>query len=220
MLVIEITLNENNVIGVLGANRATNNGNILTPGQLLPMLIGAFSFIRILYTAWELWRSPDGDITPSLGRNKSRRYSKVQRQSSKGLNIFQLFSTGIDGAETGGSRHDQAQNEWHNDSRDPFLELHARLHLWQRIMITWLPWLSLLYFWPWAKYVGHPVPQTEDEMQLTTPTNASLPNSGRRTRFVDFDEEDEGQSIETSYRRMSHVSATEAMQAQRLAETI
>ena len=219
MLVIEITLNENNVIDVIGGRRATSNGYILTPGQLLPMLIGAFSFVRILYTAWELWRSPEGDITPSLGRNDSRRYSKVQRDSVRGVNVFQLFSTGIAGAEAGGE-HDQTQNEWHDGNHDPFKDLRERLNWWQRSMITWLPWLSLIYFWPWTKDVGHPVPQNEDEMQLTPHTNADSPPSGHRTRFAEYEDEDESHSVDTSYRRQSHLSTTDAYAAQKPLERI
>ena len=207
MLVIELTLNGNYARGVLGGNQATNNGNILTPGQLLPMLIGAFSFVRILYTAWELWRSPNGDITPSLGRNDSRRYSKIQRESAKGLNVFQLFSTGPDGAEAG--------KRTYSGSHDPIIKLHERLSWWRRIMITWLPWLSLLYFWPWSKDVGHPVPQQEDEIQLTSPTDNTSPNASRRTRFAQYDDGDESESMDAAYHRSSHVSVTDGYAAQR-----
>lgn len=195
MLVIEITLNENYARGVIGANQATNNGNILTPGQLLPMLIGAFSIKRIVYTALELWRSPNGDITPSLGRSRSRRYSKIHRDSVKGLSVFQLFSSDVNGAEAG--------EEIHSGSHDPITNLHQRLNWWRRIMVTWLPWLpwlSLLYFWPWTKIVGHPVPQQEDEIQLTPHTDNTSPNASCRTKFVEYDDGDESQSMDAAYR--------------------
>lgn len=208
MLVIELTLNENYARGVLGTNQATNSGNILTPGQLLPMLIGALSFVRIIYTAWELWRSPSGDITPSLGRNRSRHYSKTQQNSVKGLNAFQLFSTALASAEAG-ETYDETHKHTNEGVYDSIMNLHRRLNWWQRIMITWLPWLSLLYFWPWTKNDGHPVPQQEDEIQLTPRTHNTSPNASRRMRFAQYVDEDEYQSVDTGYPRSSQVSVAD-----------
>ena len=56
MLLIELVLNENYALAVLGGN--ASNGQLDKPAQLLPMLIGAFSFVRILFIAYELWRNP------------------------------------------------------------------------------------------------------------------------------------------------------------------
>lgn len=92
--------------------------------------------------------------------------------------------------------------------------LHEKLSWWRRIMITWLPWLSLLYFWPWAKNVGHLVPQQEDEIQLTSHTDNMSPSASRPTRFAQYDNEDESQSMDAAYNRSSHFSVTHGYAAQ------
>jgi len=58
---VEVTLNFNHVRGVLGAT--PNDGNLHLPSQLLPFLVGLFSFLRTLYIL----------IKEKLGRSRQRR---------------------------------------------------------------------------------------------------------------------------------------------------
>ncbi|KAJ9654128.1 hypothetical protein H2198_006808 [Neophaeococcomyces mojaviensis] len=219
MVIVEITLNENYQIGVLGANQQSNDGQILQPAQLLPMLIGTFSFARILWISFELWRSPDGDITPSLGRHASRRNAKPKRDSTAGFNIFGLFSQRVEetiaeeeeGLHQATHKNAHQNDIWDDKHEDPYLSLHKRLNVFQRIVVTWLPWLSLLYFWPWSKDLqSKPVSQHEDALHLEPRTEPVSLRTPRRTRFADELEDDvEGDSPDTSYRRPSQVSFPE-----------
>ena len=209
MLTIEIALNENAAIGVLGAEKASYNGQILQPAQLLPMLIGAFSFARILFIAYELWRNPQGDITPSLGRQASKRYTRAKRDPATGLNIFKMFSqAAADTAEEEetGESHRKWNDDAHNDS---YYDLASRLNIWQRILVTWMPWVSLFWFWPWSKDIDSPNSQAEDTMRLQPRNEPMSLQTPHRTRFIAFEDEVERESIETGYHRPSHVSAAE-----------
>lgn len=98
MLVVELTLNENYARGVLGGNQATNNGDILIPGQLLPILIGAFSFLRILYIAWNYGEALTA-ISPhplvETIQDATRKYNESLRKVPKSFNYSPLALTAI-----------------------------------------------------------------------------------------------------------------------------
>lgn len=160
MFTIEIALNQNCIEAVIGADISVNNGHILQPSQLIPMLIGAFSFTRMLFMTFELWRSPDGDITPSLGRGKSRRNRHSSRNATKGVNIFKLFSSGSSMSET--PKYHEESPQIKSEHEDAYYDLYKRLGFWQRVAITWLPWLSLFCFWPWTKDFERPGSPSED----------------------------------------------------------
>lgn len=202
MLLIELALNENHAHNVIGAN--AQNGQILAPAQLLPMLIGAFSFVRVLFVAYEVWRAPEGDITPSLGRQQSRRYAKTK--VTKGLNIFKLFSSSMAEAEHNEDReaaHDSS-GDWKDDHDDAHLNLHLRLNTFWRIVITLLPWVSLLWFWPWRKDIGRPLPPGDDTVPMNVQTRHPEPlelNTPHRTRFATFEDEHEEEEQDISYKR-------------------
>jgi len=214
--VIEITLNENYQMGVLAANQGSYDGQILQPAQLLPMLIGAFSFARILWISFELWRSPDGDIAPSLGRQASHRNVKASSKATSGFNIFGLFSQRLEDStneEEEGLHRPNVENADHGDlsddkHEDRYLSLNERLNPFNRIMITWLPWLSLLHFWPWTNEMS---PQSESQKRMSIqlkPRNEPVSlKTPHRTRFADdLDDGVEDDSMDTSYHRSSQAS--------------
>lgn len=138
---IEVILNQNCQWGVLGGT--ADNGNILTPGQLLPTIIGAFSFIRVVYLAFEKWRDPTGDTSPSLGRQKSRRYVQAKRDSRHGFNALKMFSL---------SNAVDAENyrpiEDHSAGKE--LSQFQHLNFFLRMIITIVPHISLFWSWPWV----------------------------------------------------------------------
>lgn len=163
ILFVELSLSANRIYGVLGGSESYDNGSILQPGQLLPMLIGAFSFVRILFITFELWRSPRGDISPSLGRSKSNRAAKSRRDSTRFFNMLKIFSVANEMVEEHQALNPESTPE--EAEPDPLEELQGRLSVFQKIMITWLPWLSLLYFWPWSKQADsarHQNPERDD----------------------------------------------------------
>lgn len=209
MTLIELVLNENYAQYVIGAN--AGNGQILAPAQLLPMLIGSFAFVRILFIAYELWRSPEGDITPSLGRQASRRSTKIK--ATKGLNIFKLFSSSM--AEPmqdhGSAEVNDTSQVWVEQHDDAYQNLHLRLNAFWRVVITFLPWISLFWFWPWRKDVGQPIPHDDETVALRPqqhdPVELRTPH---RTRFVAFEDELNENEVETGYRRPLSVPSDEA----------
>lgn len=201
MTLIEISLNENHMLGVLGAQGTKTNETLLKPGQFLPMLIGTFSFTRCLFITFELYRNPDGDISPSLGRAKSRRETKVNADARRASNVLKMFSTANEVSEEEHELVEQAQKEANDVATDPFINFHKRLSLFQKLLLTWLPWLSLLYFWPWTEDRGIPVSQHDDH------PSPSLLSSFRPTRYSEYDSE--MTTTDTSYKRVSQASLGE-----------
>lgn len=211
MTLVEIALNENKILGVLGAQGTVSTATLLQPGQLLPMLIGTFSFIRVLFIAYELYRYPDGDISPSLGRQSSKREAEVRQDAANYSNVFKLFSAANEVRKE--ELHHLAAKEnkdLEEQETDPFCNLHKRLTPFQKVMVTWLPWLSLLFFWPWTEDRGSTLSQNEDHASTTLLSNS------RRTRNSDF--EMEMASTQTGYNRVSRTSLDEesAQQPQRI----
>ena len=164
----------------MGANSQTGK-NVSQPGQLLPLLIGSFSFAQTLFSVFELWRYPvTEDIAPSLGRASSKHWVESRVDSWRGFNIFRLFSEGNTKYEIAQSAKEKSNDE---DQTNMYLDLHLRLSLRQRILITAVPHLSVFYFWPWNKDIEHTVLQQDHEnderIQLNDiDTAASSENSG------------------------------------------
>ena len=131
---VELTLRDNHIRAVL----FKREGDLLTPSQLLPMIIGISSFGRSVYYAYEYFRADKGHIRPSLGFDVST-YSggPVSRPTSIGGTIkswLRLLSQPNPGEE---KKIDDVQ------------AVHDGWSTWQRILIAWLPWISVLSFWPW-----------------------------------------------------------------------
>ena len=124
MLMVEFTINWNDVTGVVGEQ------GVGGPGQILPMIIGIFSFVRILWLMFEEWRAPDDDccdeddpvaepvpvfeeIKPSEIPNPppfARQTSETARVTAQVEDMFR---------------------------RQPQV----------RYLVAWLPWLSQFEFW-------------------------------------------------------------------------
>lgn len=177
---IEIVLNENYAVGVLGAQPGGGNGNILTPGQLLPMVIGAFSFVRILYTALEIWRNPGGDISPSLGRERSRRYVKAKRDSMRGANLLKMFSL---------ADAEDVQKFVHVEDESPGeLGRFQEMNVFVRIMITIVPHISLFWSWPWVTRYESLRSEAGDEVQLVEDDTSHPSSIKRKDRTVTWED--------------------------------
>lgn len=207
---IEITLNENHIQQVLGAQGPQSTVILLQPGQLLPMLIGTFSFTRCLFIAFELYRHPDGDISPSLGRADSKREHDAKADAKRASNVFKMFSAANEVSEEEHGLVERAAKEASDKATDPYLNFHQRLTPFQKVMVTWLPWLSLLFFWPWTDDRGIPISQHDDHLP------SMLSNEYRRTRYSQYDTE--MTSFDDANKRASQVSLDEdsALQPQRM----
>lgn len=133
MVVVEITLNYNHVKEVLGPGN-----RIFFPSQLIPLIIGCFSIIRLGYKVLKKWRDPDDD--PSLPVDP--RTSGTRQEFPPKFRIFKLFAppTDVLHAAPGPLRHPPPRD----GDIDRVMEA-APVRL--RYLVSWLPWLSLLHWW-------------------------------------------------------------------------
>jgi hypothetical protein len=63
---IEMTLNENNMLDVLG-----QNGSVTSPSQLLPLLVGVLSFARVLWLIYVQWKEKRDKAAKQLSNTES-----------------------------------------------------------------------------------------------------------------------------------------------------
>src|ERR1700761_5925959 len=82
MILVECTLNYNHVKEVLGPGK-----RVFFPSQLIPMIIGAFSFVRLMYKLLEKWRDPNDE--PSLPTAPHE--SKTQQDFPGAKKFFKMF---------------------------------------------------------------------------------------------------------------------------------
>ncbi len=138
MITVECTLNFNHVKGVLGPGN-----RIFFPSQLIPMIIGAFSFVRLGYKLLEKWRDPDDE--PSLPQDAHTSMFTDPENSERSQafpsksRMFKLFAPPTD---TLNHAPKEAPPE-DNDIDDLMRDKPPRL----RYLVSWLPWLSLLHRW-------------------------------------------------------------------------
>ena len=129
IFLVEFTLNFNHVAAVLGG---PHDNELHLPAQLLPLLIGAFGFVRTCYLLLESWRSPE-DIDPSVSAPTT---PLPARTMHPGRDILLAFSPAMARASTTTS-HDPNEID----------ELERQRSRFGRYLVAWLPWLSLLpYF--------------------------------------------------------------------------
>jgi hypothetical protein len=125
-------------MGVLGPN-----GNISYPAQLLPMMIGALSFLRICWLLFQRWLNPEPDccdeneVTPGK-LNESN--GGPPATPSVGLGLLSSPSSDSERPAAGtGQDYDQS--------------ITRQRSLAMRYLVAYLPWLSQFQFWKNPK--GH-----------------------------------------------------------------
>lgn len=133
MILVECTLNFNHVKGVLGPG-----GRIFFPSQLIPLIIGAFSFLRLGYRVLEKSRDPDDD--PSLPANAPT--FGVNQEFPGKRKLFKLFAPPTSAVNP---RPQLPQDMPPEDTDIDKLVEDEPVRL--RYLVTWLPWLSLLHWW-------------------------------------------------------------------------
>jgi hypothetical protein len=122
---IEFSLNFNNVTAVLGGLK---NNELHLPGQLLPLLIGAFGFVRTSYFVLESWHSP-GDIQPPLSEPSPPHAASIMHARDLPL----AFSPAMARRTTTISHDPDEIDELERGRRCPV-----------RYLVAWIPWLSLI----------------------------------------------------------------------------
>jgi hypothetical protein len=129
---VELTVIWNHVINVVGPN-----GNISFPAQLLPMLIGALSFVRICWLIFKQWRDGPEDCCDEneAGGEKLGVAPGAPNAPTAGLGIEPSSPAYPDvTTNASGGRLDDAS-------------MLANRSYVTRYMIAYLPWLSQFEFW-------------------------------------------------------------------------
>lgn len=132
---VEVTLNYNHVNGVLGGKH--DDGQLQLPSQLLPFLIGLFSFLRtVYYLLREKFLTKDNN-GPTRPKEKDEATEMVESQvivspvhfspnpSKRALSDFSHNGTPPDLPRA---------DSYHIVAKSPFI----------RLMVGWLPWLGLV----------------------------------------------------------------------------
>jgi hypothetical protein len=145
VLLVEFTLSFNHVTAVLGG---PNDNELHLPSELLPLLIGAFGFVRICWLKFEEWRSPS-DPNPSIVVTSP--HPRRSRTMRFGIRVLQAFSESL--------AVDTARKEAHEAAEADELEQGKSTA--SRYLVAYLPWLSLLKYWR---------NDTEHEAEKTLPT--------------------------------------------------
>ena len=128
---VEITLNINHVVAVMGGQ------GFVGPGQLLPLSIGLLSFVRVCYLLFKEY----------VIERQQRRTERLEReQSLHGLGVIGTTArespapgkrkTGL----VGSIKHSATINAARRNKRH-------RAEIWHRILTAWLPWLSCFEWW-------------------------------------------------------------------------
>jgi len=134
------------MLGVIGPH-----GNISYPAQLLPMMIGALSFLRICWLLFQRWLYPEPDCcdeneVPPEKLNESNGAGPATPNVGLGL-----LSSPSPGAERPAAGTEQGY--------DQSITRHRSLTM--RYLVAYLPWLSQFQFWKNPK--GHKNLQSSPE---------------------------------------------------------
>jgi hypothetical protein len=132
VLMVEMTLNYNHVTAVLGG---PDDNELHLPSELLPLLIGAFGFLRTCWLKFEEWRSPSC-ADPSVAASPPAR-ARRSRTMRLGVRVFQAFSESLAADAGRRAEHEAAELD----------ELERGRPRPERYLVAWLPWLSLLGRW-------------------------------------------------------------------------
>jgi hypothetical protein len=135
VIVIEMTLNKNHMLKTLA-----QNGNIAYPAQLLPLIVGALSFLRVLWLIHAEWKE-------RVKKGSSTSHSRFEAASETAakpllhnwhafsLDIIKNFSPSAQSDTTPAFEFEQPN-------------LTSTLRPWHhRYFVALLPWLSTFDFW-------------------------------------------------------------------------
>lgn len=133
MILVECTLNYNHVKEVLGPGN-----RIFFPSQLIPLIIGTFSFVRLIYKVLKKARGQDDE--PALPANPH--FSNPRQDVPGAKRFFKVFAPPTNSLNP---RPQLLEDIPLEDTDIDILVQDEPIRL--RYLITWLPWLSLLPWW-------------------------------------------------------------------------
>lgn len=189
---VEVTLNKNKITGVLGSS--INEGGIAYPAQLLPMLIGALSLVRILFLLYRQWsRSKEAkegnarkEFATKLGTSpQSPQVSRYTTGGGLGLHTTLSpteHSFSPSAVSEGTTVVSPGQDHSSSFDRPRYL----------RYLVAWLPWLSVYDLWTNPNGGHARLPDMEDDSR-------GSPLLNMRTAYRPTDEMDaQMQSVPSS----------------------
>jgi hypothetical protein len=132
VLMVEMTLFYNHATAVLGG---PDDNELHLPSELLPLLIGAFGFLRTCWLKFEEWRSPSNP-DPSMAEDPPE-HARRSRTMRVGVRWFEAFSERLAVDAEKRAEHEAAELD----------ELERGRSRPERYLVAWLPWLSLLKRW-------------------------------------------------------------------------
>ena len=167
MILVECTLNFNHVKGVLGPG-----GRIFFPSQLIPLIIGCFSFLRLMYKVLEKARDPNDE--PSLPMEP--RPSRTQQDFPGTKRLFKIFAPPTNSINPPPQSLEDMPPE-DTDIDELVQDEPFRL----RYLVTWLPWLSLLHWWNKDKQSRHNKHRRDGNVEKGRPSSPSSTLQGTPT---------------------------------------
>jgi hypothetical protein len=144
---IEMTLNKNNML-----EATTSHRDITYPSQLLPLCVGALSFLRVL---WLIYREGKERIKEESSAEKTRSAAAGGRPAKRSLYNCFGFSLDIRKLFTLPARPDSALVS----EVEQFRPWHYRY------LVALLPWLSTFDFWLKADSNNH---ELHEEQSLSS----------------------------------------------------
>ncbi|MCJ1398165.1 hypothetical protein MMC11_001362 [Xylographa trunciseda] len=152
-LMVEMTLNYNRVKNVISLL------DTFFPAQLLPMLIGAFGLIRILFLLfWSFYEPEDEEngesatAPPEDTKGNPSAENKFRENGVRGADQkLEVHSKEMPLSPTQPSITSGIDILCHDEDHNPIL---VRRSLLRRYIVAWLPWLSQFSFWtkPYGGY--------------------------------------------------------------------
>lgn len=190
MILVEFTLNYNHVKEVLGPD-----GRIYFPSQLIPMIIGAFTFCRVVYKrinqSIQIHRhehTPEKDETL---------FTPIKRiHSGKGVLRFLEPLTYVARPVKNAVPEDEDIDERMEHE-----------HTWLRILVSIYPWLSLLSRWnskTSEKPQQGPRPEYDEEKRTDEDTLRGSHTPKHQEFRVDFSSDIPNDSISQAMERFSN----------------
>jgi hypothetical protein len=164
ILIIENTLAENHMLRTLA-----KYGDIAFPAQLLPLLVGALSFLRVVWLIYVEW-SEGSEALPSHtnldGTNEGSRANDKEHPIESFSNLSSRYTAILRWIR--GNRTAALPADAYDDENEDGIALSSRpIH--HRYAVALLPWLSTLDFWKQPK------------RKLTSAEEGSTPTSDLKT---------------------------------------
>jgi hypothetical protein len=156
---VELTLNWNHVTQVLGPN-----GNLTYPAQLLPLMIGALSFLRICWLLFKRWQFPEQqDCCEEKNQVAPQRTGMCSRGAPFDIDTPQVGLGGLGGlgllsSPSAHAHHKGPTNAVVGQQEEYNTRMVRHRNPVKRYLVAYLPWLSQFEFWktPPKGHGNHP----------------------------------------------------------------